>query len=316
MGVKGEDLFTSLANRLIRLEKQLTEDEKCKFQELSGGISINATVKNLLNAYDLDIMEEKAQVLIEKIPYYDRSPVKEEACRKQAQEELAGHAASTFTGELNDYIDNVRKVYEQIIDIVNQDKVLKAEWDSFTVEKAEEVAKNFKEYIEANKDEILALSIYYDQPHRRREVTYKMIKEVLEKIKLEKPLLAPHYVWEAYSQLEEVNGNSPKSELVALVSLIRRTIGIDKQLTPYSKTVDKNFQTWVFGKQAGSLKFTEEQMNWLRMIKDHIATSFHVELEDLDLTPFDSQGGRGKMYQLFGETMDEIINELNEVLVA
>lgn len=316
MGAQDEDLFTSLANRLVRLEKQLTEDEKSKFQEMSGGKSLNKAVKDLLNAYDVDIIEEQAQVLINEIPMFDRSPAKEDACRKQAQEELANHAASIFTGELNDYIDNVRKVHEQIIDIVNQDKVLKAEWDSFTVEKAEEVVKNFKEYIEAHKNEIMALSIYYNQPHRRREITYKMIKEVLEKLKIEKPLLAPHYVWEAYSQLEDVKGNSPKSELVALVSLMRRVVGIDEQLTPYNKTVDKNFQTWVFGKQAGSLKFTEEQMNWLRMIKDHIATSFHVEIDDLDYTPFDSQGGRGKMYQLFGDTMDEIINEMNEVLVA
>jgi len=316
MGVQDEDLFTSLANRLIRLEKQLTEDEKSKFHEMSGGKSLNKAVKDLLNAYDVDIIEEQVQVLINEIPIFDRSPAKEDACRKQAQEELANYAASIFTGELNDYIDNVRKVHEQIIDIVNQDKILKAEWDSFTVEKAEEVVKNFKEYIEVHKNEIMALSIFYNQPHRRREITYKMIKEVLEKLKLEKPLLAPHYVWEAYSQLEDVKGNSSKSELLALVSLIRRVIGIDEQLTPYNKTVDKNFQTWVFGKQAGSLKFTEEQMNWLRMIKDHIATSFHVEIDDLDYTPFDSQGGRGKMYQLFGDTMDEIINEMNEVLVA
>ncbi len=316
MGVQDEDLFTSLANRLARLEKQLTDDEKIKIQEMSRGKSLNTTVKDLLNAYDLDVIEEKAQILIDKIPMADRFPAKEEAFRKQVQAELANQAASTFTGELNDYIDNVRKAHEQIIDIVNQDKVLKAEWDSFTLEKAKEVVKNFKEYIEAHKDEIIALSIFYNQLHRRREVTYKMIKEILEKLKLEKPLLAPHYVWEAYSQLEFVKENSPKSELVALVSLIRRTIGIDEQLTPYNKTVDKNFQTWVFGKQAGSLKFTEEQMKWLRMIKDHIATSFHVEIDDLDYTPFDSQGGRGKMYQLFGDTMDEIINELNEVLVA
>jgi len=56
----------------------------------------------------------------------------------------------------------------------------------------------------------------------------------------------------------------------------------------------------VFGKQAGALKFSEEQMNWLRMLKKHIVTSFHVEMDDLDYTPFDAQGGRGRMYQLFG----------------
>lgn len=316
MGVQDEDLFISLANRLIRLEKQLTEDEKVKFKELSKGKSLNTAVKDLLNAYNLDIIEEKAQILINEISESERSPAKEEACKKQVQEDLANHAANVFTGELNDYIENVRKQHEQIIDIVNQDKVLKAEWDNFTIEKAEEVVKNFKEYIEINKDEIAALSVFYDQPYRRKELTYKMIKEVLEKLKLEKPLLAPHYVWDAYTQLEEVNSNSPKSELVTLVSLIRRVIGIDKQLTSYNKIVDKNFQTWIFGKHAGSLKFSEEQMNWLRMIKDHIATSFHVEIEDFDFYPFDEEGGRGKMYQLFGDKTEEIINELNEVLVA
>ena len=199
---------------------------------------------------------------------------------------------------------------------MNTDKILRSEWDSFTKEKAEDVVKNFKAYIKANKDEITALSFFYDQPYRRRELTFKMVKELLKKLKLEKPLLAPHYVWDAYAQLEEVKGNSPKNELVALVSLIRRVTGIDQQLTPYNKIVDKNFQDWVFGKQAGALKFNEEQMQWLRMLKDHIATSFHVEIDDLDYTPFDARGGRGKMYQLFGGKMNEIIEELNEALAA
>ena len=118
-------------------------------------------------------------------------------------------------------------------------------------------------------------------------------------------------------QLEEVKGNSPKSELVALVSLIRRVAGIDPELTPYSKSVDKNFQDWIFRRHSGAgEKFSEEQMAWLRMLKEHIANSFYVEVDDLDYTPFDAQGGRGKMYQLFGDQMDGIINELNEVLAA
>ena len=143
-----------------------------------------------------------------------------------------------------------------------------------------------------------------------------MVTDLLEKLKLEKPLLAPHYVWEAYAQLEDVKGNSPRNELTALVSLIRRVSGIDQNLTPYSKIVDRNFQEWVFGKQAGPIKFTEEQMNWLRLIKDHIAGSFHIELNDLDYTPFDAQGGRGRMYKLFGSQMNQIIDELNEALAA
>lgn len=49
------------------------------------------------------------------------------------------------------------------------------------------------------------------------------------------------------------------------------------------------------------------------MLKDHVVSSYHIELGDLDYTLFDAKGGRGKMYQLFGEQMSSIINELNEV---
>lgn len=63
-------------------------------------------------------------------------------------------------------------------------------------------------------------------------------------------------------------------------------------------------------------KFTDAQTAWLQMIRDHVVTSFHVERDDLEMAPFDAEGGLGKMYQLFGDRMDAIMNELNEVLVA
>ena len=52
------------------------------------------------------------------------------------------------------------------------------------------------------------------------------------------------------------------------------------------------------------------------MMKDHIASSFHLEKDDLDFAPFDAKGGLGKMWQLFGEQTEGIIEELNESLVA
>jgi type I restriction enzyme R subunit len=144
-----------------------------------------------------------------------------------------------------------------------------------------------------------------------------MIKAVMDKIKLEKPMLAPAFVWDAYAAVEDVKSNQPKDELTALVSLIRHVCKIDKELKPFDKTVDENFKNWIFKQNAGQHnRFTTEQVKWLRMIKDHVASSYHIEREDFDLNPFNALGGIGKMYQLFESKTDDIINELNEVLAA
>ncbi|WP_418222938.1 type I restriction-modification enzyme R subunit C-terminal domain-containing protein [Clostridium isatidis] len=312
VGVRDEDLYITLAGRLARLDKQLTEKEKIKFKEKTGGISLNEVIKNLLNAYDPDKIEKQAKVDFN-IKEYE-SLTKEQF--KETQEKLAEKAASVFSGELNTFIENLRKIHEQIIDNINMDKVNFAGWDEHAKDQSIEIMESFKDFIEQNKDEITALQIFYNQPYRRREITFSMIKELLEKIKENKPNLAPLRVWQAYEQLEKVNGDTPKDELVALVSLIRRITNIDKVLTPYDKVVNRNFQEWVFRKQAGALKFNEEQMEWLRMIKDHISTSFHMDIEDFNYEPFDGKGGLGKMWQLFGDKTNEIVEELNEGLVS
>jgi type I restriction enzyme R subunit len=229
---------------------------------------------------------------------------------------LINRARDTFTGELNEFIENVRKSHEQIIDDINIDEVKYAGWDEQARVKAEDTIEDFKTFMEANKDEITALSIFYNQPYNRRNITYGMIKEVLELLKQNKPRLAPARVWQAYEQVEKVSGKSPKNELTALVSLIRRLTGIDDTLTSFEQTVNRNFQKWVFDKQAGPLKFSEEQMAWLRMIKEHIISSVHIEKDDLDYAPFDGKGGIGKMVQLFGDEMDTVIDEINATLAA
>ncbi len=313
VGARDEDLFSTLANRLIRLEKQITDKEKERFIEKSGGKSINEIAKGLIKSFDPDILEalrHKTAKEFENEPVFTQiERFKERALKMQDQ------AASVFTGELNEYIENVRKIHAQIIDTLNPDELISADWDKENSEKAQLVVDDFSEWIMKHRDEITALQIFYDQPYRRRELTYKMIKDLFEILKTEKPSLAPFSVWKAYEQLEKVNG-TPKNELIALVSLIRKVAGIDETLTAYDKTVDRNFQDWVFKKQAGTLKFNEEQMQWLRMIKEFISMSFHIEKEDFDLDPFNKNGGLHRFYKVFGDNYQEIIEELNEVLAA
>jgi len=100
------------------------------------------------------------------------------------------------------------------------------------------------------------------------------------------------------------------------VSLIRYVLEIDEALTPFDQTVGRNFQTWVFGKQAGALKFSDEQMTWLRMMRDFVATSLHLDRAAFEFSPFAERGGLGRMWQLFGDESSSLIDELNDVLAA
>lgn len=313
VGARDEELFTSLASRLTRLDKQITEKERKQFAEKAQGRTVSQVAKGLLNAFDPDVLEDiESRVKFEKP---NAAPVDIEKEIKIQTEKLQNDAAVVFTGELNTFIENVRKAHEQRIDLLNPDEIVNVGWDKDNKEKAGEIIRDFAEWMQQHKDELTALQIFYNQPYRRRELTYTMIREVLELLKSEKPSLAPLNVWRAYEALGRCKG-SARNELTAIVSLIRNISGIDNELITFDKTVDKNFQEWVFKKQAGTTKFSEEQMQWLRMIKDYVTNSFHIDCEDFDYNPFNASGGLGKMWQLFGEQTEVIINELNEVLVA
>lgn len=314
MGNKDEDLLTTLANRLIRLDKQINDKEKAAFAEKAGGKTINQVVKQLLNAYDPDTIENVKCKIENENP--GASPGHILSTINQQLSTLVDDATAIFNDyELRNYIIDVRKKYDQFIDHINPDEIVNIGWVKDNKAAAESIIHDFKTWIEAHKTEITALQVFYAQPYQRRELSYAMIRDLAEAIKTSKPTLAPLHVWRAYEQIEKVNGH-PKNELIALVSLVRTISGADTILTSFDKTVDKNFQDWIFKKQAGLTKYTTEQVQWLRMIKDYIANSFHVDRDDFELDPFNKQGGLGKMWQLFGEETDAIINELNESLVA
>jgi type I restriction enzyme, R subunit len=309
-----EEMFSTLANRLIRLDRQINDKEKATFTEKADGFNINQIVKKLLNAHDPDTLEQiELKIRKEKL---GEAPLSIEAAIDAEKQKLIDAAVSVFyKPDLREYIVDVRKKYDQIIDSVNLDTIVQSGWVKDTEAVSAATIQDFTTWIESHKDEITALQIFYGQPFRRRELTYKMIKEVFEKLKMERPTLAPMHVWRAYEQLGQTK-DTPRNELIALVSLMRKISGLDTDLTTFDKTVDRNFQTWVFKKQAGATKFNEEQMTWLRMMKDYVINSFHIEKDDFDLNPFDAHGGLGKMWQLFGSDTDALIDELNEALAA
>lgn len=313
MGASDTDSVSSLAGRLSRLAKQLEPEDHQRISEQSGGVQLNTIVSQLFAAIDADQIEARALELSGLPVGTDPGDM----LREQAQTQLVKTAANVFTGPLVELLDSIRRDKEQSINHEHLDQLTRAEWDKDAKTNAEAMAKDFADWLQVNKDQITALTIFYSQPFRRRDVTFAMLEEVMTKLRSDAPRIAPLRVWRAYQQIENAQVAQPANELTALVALIRRASGIDAILSSFDDTVRKNFQRWIMARHAGTtVKFTEAQTAWLQMIRDHISVSFHMERDDLEMAPFDREGGLGRMYQLFGDRMEPLIAELNEALVA
>jgi type I restriction enzyme R subunit len=97
---------------------------------------------------------------------------------------------------------------------------------------------------------------------------------------------------------------------------LRFAIGESDVLEPFSDLVDRRFNEWLAQQEALGKRFTPEQMEWLTMIKEHIATSLSIGMDDFELAPFNQKGGAVKVYHLFGQQLNGILDELNERLAA
>jgi type I restriction enzyme R subunit len=81
-------------------------------------------------------------------------------------------------------------------------------------------------------------------------------------------------------------------------------------------TVEQRYERWLADQQKAGATFTPEQRRWLDAIKDHIANSLSIEQDDFESVPFSTIGGLGRAYELFGDRLPEILEDLNARLAA
>ena len=308
LGDKSEDTLTSLANRIIRLNSQMTVSEKKEFAETIGA-SAGQVAEKLLNAFDEDVIQQTAQW-----QYKTTEPTEEQIA--ETKKALVVEAVAPFQKpEVREYIENVRRSHEQIIDNVNLDEVLFAGFDTQQEENANRVISTFREFIEENRDEIISLRIIYDQKYKNRPMVITQLKGLYEKLKAKG--ITIERLWDCYAiKKPEKVKRGAAAQLADLISIIRFEMGYTENLAPFADRVNYNFMQWTLRRNAGAVHFTDEQMEWLRLVKDHIAVSLSIEPTDLDLNPFDRKGGLGRFYEVFGVQYESILHEMNVELVA
>lgn len=308
LGARDENTLTSLANRVIRLNSRMTASEKKGFEE-TVGLPAGRVVEQLLDAFDEDVIAQKAQA-----DFATASPTPQQLT--QSKKALIAQAITPFLSpEARDYMENVRRNHDQIIDNVNLDTVLFAGFDVQQEANAERAIQTLRDFIAENRDEIIALRILYDQRYKDRPMAISRLKALYEKLKAKG--VTVERLWDCYAIQKpgKVKGGT-LGQLADLVSIIRFEMGYADHLAPFADRVNYNFMQWTLRRNAGAVHFTDEQMEWLRLIKDHIAVSLSVEPEDLELSPFDRRGGLGRFYEVFGAHYEDILREMNVELVA
>ena len=175
----------------------------------------------------------------------------------------------------------------------------------------------FRDYLTQSQSQIDALQILYSRPYNQR-LTEPVLKEVEAKLRDNHATWTEDRLWDAFAITApaKVRGRSQAGRFADLVALVRFALEQQLVLAPFADSVSERFHEWLGAKARAGAVFTPEQLAWLGLIRDHIATSLSIEPDDFDYAPFSQKGGLGKAHQIFGDDLHRILNELNLALVA
>ena len=294
-GKTDDDTLSTVAGRIVNIERNLDDAEKEKAKELSGGLALHKIAGQMMDAIDPDKQEGKAQKEIEQMKDNAVKPFNKPSFRQF----LLDMGAKTGI-----YIDELA-----------QDKVISADING---EKAQNIVRSFKDFIEANKDEIDALSIIYNVQYGKRNLTYANIRELAEKMREARPPLAPIEIWRAFELLEKdkvQHVKNPVRLLTNLVQLVRFAIGQDDKLEEFDKVANQRFNLWKGRQLKKGVVFTAEQNEWLEMIKDYIIANVRIEPKDIQET-MDDKGGIIRARKIFGKDLEPLLADMSLALVA
>lgn len=296
LGNVEDEVLSSVAARLARLDKDLSPADHAKVLEASGGKSLRDLASGMVQALNVD---------------EDTAPGEAETKRVEAAKPFANP-------ELRNLILQLRQKADLVVDTVTQDTLLHAGFSEAASERAKGLVQSFEQFIAQHKDEITALQILYNRPSRA-PLKFGDIKALAEALHAPPHLIDEGQLWQAYAALNKtkVKGTSQRRLLTDLVSLVRFAMQQDNELVPYPERVQSNYSAWLAQQQtAKGHTFTPEQLHWLEMIRDHIAANLGIEPDDFEYAPFDAEGGLGKVHQLFGAELTQVIEALNRELVA
>lgn len=293
-GSSDSDILSSLALRLSVIYNKLDKEENENLLELTNGKSLINIANEILNSIDIDFTDGKTEEEI--------LAIKDEALKP------------FNSPRLREFLINVSSKTGVYVDELTIDEVINSK---HSLEKAEDTIKSFKEFIEANKDELDALSIIYYRSYKNRKITYKTINELNQKLYNDN--LSISSIWRAFELVKKdkvKSIKSPEKQLTNLIQLVRFVLGQDNELQDFSGIANSRFNLWRGRQIKKGITFGEEQDRFLEIIKDYIISNAYIEnLNDIQEICYD-EGGIFRAKELFDENLESLIEDIYLAMVS
>jgi len=283
-----DDLET-LASRLARLSRRISDEQRTKFtSEFESLPSIVSRVLKLINPDEINNLAQKK--------FKMETPSKTQI--DQITKENSIKACKIFhNAALREGI-MLLNAAEQVIDHITIDNPTSAKF-SEKIEK--EVIEKFEDYVK-NDTEVRNFIMYFSEPRKKRINMLNTIKKLHERLKLKPYELNIARVWNAYYHLKKTNTSYADGSYTDIIPLIHYVNKSNSELEPFNVLVNRKFERWL---ESSKGRFSDEQTEWLYMIRDLIIGSGEITKEDID---------EGRFYQLGGQIKFEVLFKDQDIL--
>ncbi|MFJ9460577.1 DEAD/DEAH box helicase family protein [Kitasatospora sp. NPDC101447] len=290
-----------LAGRLARLNQQLNEGEREQLTRAAGGRTLSEIAGAIVKAVDPD-RQDRA-----------RSEGGDKAAHALV---VAAVAPLTTNPDLRKRIIEIRRDKDYVMDettavSITDVRAIPRE------ERAREEVDRWSRLLKEQRDQIAAVSVALSSPRSVGPTeAYAALKELADQIRRPDFAWTPQVLWAYYEDLGHARQQSGKHAGVPdLISLIRYELGVDSELKPYRETVDERFEGWLLRQRQAGAEFTDEQLWWLKAIRNVVASDVGIAPADFRAEPFVGHGGgRGLAMAFPGRDPHDLLNELNREL--
>lgn len=168
--------------------------------------------------------------------------------------------------------------------------------------KPEDYLKAFERFVRENSAHVQAISILLSRPQAWGTDALRELRQSL----LQTP---EHFTWE---NLERAFRVTKSKALVDIISMVKNAALDTSPLYTAEERVNQAVAKVVAGRDL-----TEEQLAWIEHIRQALVANLSIDRDDFDLVPaLSNRGGWGRANRVFGQELEELINELNREIVA